>query len=105
MACQQRGGAAFSDLNGLQPELGASNLSILVRDYMKAAGVTEPGSMLRHTAATQMLENGAHIRSLQQLLGHSELTTTQIYTHVCIKQLQEIHSKTHPADLPPKTSG
>ncbi len=81
---------------------GAANLSSLVRDYVKAAGITRPGSchLFRHAAATQMLENGADIRSLQALLGHAQITTTQIYTHVSIKYLKEVHRKTHPANLP-----
>ena len=81
------------------------NLSILIRDYIKAAGITRPGSchLFRHAAATQMLENGADIRSLQQLLGHAELTSTQIYTHISIKHLKDVHRTTHPADLPRQT--
>ena len=80
----------------------ASNLSILVRDYMTSAGISRPGSchLFRHAAATQMLENGADIRSLQALLGHAEITTTQIYTHVSIQHLKQVHLATHPADLP-----
>ena len=80
----------------------ASNLSTLVRDYILASGIARPGSchLFRHAAATQMLENGADIRSLQSLLGHEQITTTQIYTHVSIKHLKDVHRKTHPADLP-----
>jgi site-specific recombinase XerD len=44
-----------------------------------------------------MMENGADLRSLQEFLGHARLNTTQIYTHVSIKRLQEVHRKTHPA--------
>jgi integrase/recombinase XerD len=80
-----------------------SNLSILVREYIQSAGITNPkGSchLFRHAAATQMLENGADIRVLQQLLGHAEITTTQIYTAVSIQHLKEVHRRTHPADLP-----
>ena len=59
--------------------------------------------MLRHTAATLMMEGGADLRSLQTLLGHQSLNTTQIYTHVTIDRLREVHGKTHPAanDTPP----
>ena len=49
--------------------------------------------------ATLMLENGADIRFIQAMLGHADLKTTQIYTHVAIRQLQEIHRATHPAKL------
>ncbi len=81
---------------------GPSNLSILVRGYIKSSGVTAPGSchLFRHAAVTLMLENGADLRSLQTLLGHADLTTTQIYTHISIKHLQDVHRATHPADLP-----
>jgi integrase/recombinase XerD len=49
--------------------------------------------------ATLMLENGADIRFIQHILGHAVLNTTQIYTHVSIKKLKEIHTATHPAKM------
>ena len=49
--------------------------------------------------ATLMLENGADIRFIQQMLGHAMLSTTEIYTHVAIHRLKEIHTATHPARL------
>ena len=49
--------------------------------------------LLRHTMATLMLENGADIRYIQAMLGHAELSTTQIYTQVSIRKLKEIHSR------------
>ena len=52
---------------------------------------------LRHTAATLMLKNGVDTRALQEVLGHSNLNTTQIYTHLDISQLVEIYAKAHPA--------
>jgi len=53
--------------------------------------------LFRHTCATLMLENGADTRFIQQLLGHANLGTTQIYTNVSISQLQKVHEMTHPA--------
>jgi integrase/recombinase XerD len=50
-----------------------------------------------------MLENGANVRCLQEFLGHEKLATTQIYTHVSIAHLQEVHAKTHPACRPVRT--
>ena len=84
-------------------------LSQLVRSYLEAVGIKKRGSchMLRHTAATLMLENGADLRSIQTLLGHDSLNTTQIYTHVTIQRLREVHDKTHPAkpDQPKSDTG
>ena len=50
--------------------------------------------------ATLMLDNGADIRHIQAMLGHSQLSTTEIYTQVSIRNLKEIHALTHPADRP-----
>jgi integrase/recombinase XerD len=76
-------------------------LTQLVRGYVEAANTGKSGSchLLRHTMATLMLENGADIRYIQAMLGHAELSTTQIYTQVSIRKLKEIHSATHPAKL------
>ena len=86
-----------------------NNLSKLVRDYLTAVGIAKRGSchMLRHTAATLMLEGGADLRSLQSLLGHEHLNTTQIYTHVTIQRLREVHDRTHPgaSDRAPRKDG
>ena len=52
--------------------------------------------MFRHSMATLMLEGGADIRYVQQMLGHVKLETTQVYTRVSMKKLKEVHQKTHP---------
>jgi len=79
-----------------------NRLSDLVRKYVEAAGIEKPGAchLFRHTMATLMLENGADIRYIQAILGHSDLSTTEIYTKVSIRKLKEIHALTHPADRP-----
>ena len=76
-------------------------LTQLVATHVDAAGIGKRGAchMFRHTMATLMLEGGADIRFIQAMLGHADLKTTQIYTHVSIRQFQEIHRATHPAKL------
>ncbi len=73
-------------------------LSTRVAGYVKRARLGKHGGphLLRHTMATLMLEGGADIRFIQAMLGHAELSTTQIYTQVAIKQLQQVHAATHP---------
>jgi integrase/recombinase XerD len=81
--------------------LSRQGLSRIVRDYVTSAEVNKTGSchLFRHTMATLMLENGADIRFIQKMLGHADLSTTQIYTQVSIRQLKQIHESTHPARL------
>lgn len=69
-----------------------------VRRYIAASKVGKTGSchLFRHTMATLMLEGGADVRFVQEMLGHSKLETTQIYTQVSIHKLREIHAATHP---------
>lgn len=74
-------------------------LSEVVQRYVKQSGIGKEGSchLFRHTMATLMLEGGADVRYVQAMLGHSQLTTTEIYTHVSIRKLKEVHELTHPA--------
>jgi integrase/recombinase XerD len=76
-------------------------LTQVVRRYVDAANLGKTGSchLFRHTMATLMLENGADIRYIQAMLGHAELSTTQIYTRVSIRKLKEIHTATHPGKV------
>jgi integrase/recombinase XerD len=84
--------------------LSLDYLTEMVRMYVDASGIGKRGAchMFRHTMATLMLEGGADIRYIQAMLGHSSLDTTQIYTHVAVRQLQHIHRATHPAKLEPE---
>jgi len=84
-------------LSGYGERLAIGYLGNWVRKVM-AAALGRPGSchQLRHSCATHMLENGADIRYIQQMLGHARLDTTQIYTDVAIVQLREVHARTHP---------
>jgi len=69
-----------------------------VSQYIHKAGLTKQGGchLFRHTMATLMLEGGADVRFIQEMLGHATLNATQIYTQVSIKKLKEIHTVTHP---------
>ncbi len=86
-------------LTKLSDAFSRNRLSQLVRNYVDTADIGKRGSchLFRHTMATLMLENGADIRFIQQMLGHARLDTTQIYTQVSIRMLKEIHAATHPA--------
>ena len=68
----------------------------IVTRVFKKAGLRGGCHLLRHAMATHMLENGADIRIIQQILGHSSLKTTQRYTQVVIKHLKAVHARTHP---------
>ncbi|WP_347332707.1 site-specific tyrosine recombinase XerC [Marinimicrobium locisalis] len=78
--------------------LTPDKLSRLVSKYIKQADIGKGGSchLFRHTVATLMLDNGADIRFIQQMLGHVSIGTTEIYTHVSIVKLKQIHDMTHP---------
>jgi integrase/recombinase XerD len=80
-----------------------NQLTALVRQAIQRSQVEKSGSchLLRHTVATLMLENQADIRVVQEMLGHERITTTEVYTHVSIQHLKEVHSRVHPgANLP-----
>jgi len=82
-------------------------LGKLVKTIIEASGVRPRRGachLFRHTCATLMLEGGADVRYIQEMLGHSNLETTQIYTKVSIEKLKQIHTATHPARLERKRS-
>jgi integrase/recombinase XerD len=93
--------AAFLATNG--ERLGATWLTGQVHRYVEASGTGKAGSchLFRHSAATLMLEGGADIRYVQELLGHGSLASTHIYTRVAPERLAAVHAATHPgAALP-----
>jgi len=76
-------------------------MSAIVTRYVDKAEIGKKGSchLFRHAMATLMMENGADIRFIQQMLGHQQITTTEVYTNLTIKKLKEIHTAFHPAKM------
>jgi site-specific recombinase XerD len=85
------------DLSGNFHRLTARSIQRLVARYALLAGITKHVSphTLRHSFATDLLMNGADLRSVQAMLGHSNISTTQIYTHVTDPHLKEVHERFH----------
>ena len=96
LACGADDGTLF--LTTLGEAFAPNRMTQMVRNYVDAADTGKSGSchLFRHTMATLMLEGGADIRFIQAMLGHAELSTTQIYTQVSIRTLKQIHTATHP---------
>lgn len=90
-------GSKKVDLTGNYHRLTARSIQRLVARYALLAGITKQVSphTLRHSFATDLLMNGADLRSVQAMLGHSNISTTQIYTHVTDPHLKEVHAKFH----------
>lgn len=84
-------------LTEVDEPLTVRSVQRLVQRYAQAAGITKAVTphTLRHSYATDLLQNGADIRSVQAMLGHASITTTQIYTHITDRQLRDIHKKFH----------
>jgi integrase/recombinase XerD len=80
--------------------LALNRLSERVAGYVRMSGVGKPGSchLFRHTMATLLLEGGADVRVVQELLGHANLSTTARYTHVALGRLVRVHARAHPAE-------
>lgn len=97
LVCRADAAALF--LTDYAERFEKNRLGDLVRRHLDWAGISVSGAchLLRHACATHMLENGADIRFIQALLGHADLRSTQIYTHVSIGKLKEVHAATHPA--------
>jgi site-specific recombinase XerD len=85
------------DLKGEHRRLTEYTIQEMVRTTAYMAGIVKNVTphILRHSFATELLINGADIRSVQEMLGHSSITTTQIYTHITNKKLKEVHNKFH----------
>ncbi len=86
-----------ADSSGDYRRLTPRSIQRIINRYTRLAGITKKVSphTMRHSFATDLLMNGADIRSVQMMLGHSDISTTQIYTHVTDEHLREIHQKYH----------
>jgi site-specific recombinase XerD len=84
-------------LNLKSTGLTTRSIQRIIKKYCRLAGIIKKVSphTLRHSFATDLLRNGADIRSVQAMLGHSSITTTQIYTHVTNQGLKEVHKRFH----------
>ncbi len=89
--------AGTTDTYGDYRRLTSRSVQRMISKYAKLAGITKHVSphTMRHSFATDLLMNGADLRSVQTMLGHSDISTTQVYTHVTDEHLREVHEKFH----------
>jgi integrase/recombinase XerD len=102
------GGALWLTATG--EALSEITLGAMVKAYLRRAGIDRTGAschLMRHTCATLLMENGADLRAVQEILGHKNLESTQIYTHVSQTRAKEVHARCHPAErqIAAKTEG
>jgi len=92
----RRGGKAFANLQG--SPLSARSIQRMIKKHLAGANLKAEFSphTLRHSFATHMLDAGADLRSVQELLGHASLSTTQIYTHISVERLKKVYEQSHP---------
>jgi len=95
-AAREKGRHVFLNLRGTP--MTSRSIERMMKKYLAEAGLSAEFSphTLRHSFATHMLDAGADLRSVQELLGHASLSTTQIYTHVSVERLKNIYEQTHP---------
>lgn len=85
-------------LNHLRTRLSDSGLALVIKKMARRARFARPLNphAIRHSFATHLLDNGCDLKSVQEMLGHKNLQTTEIYTHVSLERLKEVYDKTHP---------
>jgi len=95
---QESGQHLFLNLRGRA--LGDDALCDMLKDYAKRAGIEKPVTphVFRHTFATHLLRHGADLRAIQEMMGHKQVSTTQVYTRVEISDLKAVHRRCHPRE-------